>query len=275
VLVAAVVAYSGVVRPRLRTWGASRDEVGGAFPGDDLVPGRYRTTHAVTIASSPADVWPWLVQMGYRRGGWYSYDRLERAMGAGDFAEGGSAQRIVPELQELAVGDKVGLSEAGGLTVTGLEAPRSLVLHYRMDLITAAAATEGSRAVLDWTWAFVLEPVEIGCRLLVRVRAIPTALVRVLFPALEPVHFLMERRCSKQSSSAPKMSIRARTGSAWPSARAMAEGAPGWLRSLTSSLGRSPPCHRHGSSWLRLAGLWRSGSVEQDSQQRACGNTPA
>lgn len=81
VLVAAVVAYSDVVRPWLRTWGASRDEVGGTFPGDDLVADRYRTTHAVTIASPPADVWPWLVQMGYRRGGWYSYDRLERAMG--------------------------------------------------------------------------------------------------------------------------------------------------------------------------------------------------
>jgi hypothetical protein len=173
VLVAAVVAYSGVVRPRLRTWGASRDEVGGTFPGDDLVADRYRTTHAVTIASPPADVWPWLVQMGYRRGGWYSYDRLERAMGAGDFVEGGSARRIVPELQELVVGDKVGLSEAGGLTVALLDAPRSLVLHYRMDLITAAAATERSRAVLDWTWAFVLEPTEIGCRLLVRVRANP------------------------------------------------------------------------------------------------------
>ena len=93
-LVAAVVAYSGVVRPRLRAWGASRDEVGGALPGDDLVPDRYRTTHAVTIASPPADVWPWLMQMGYRRGGWYSYDRLERAIGAGDFAEGGSAPAL-------------------------------------------------------------------------------------------------------------------------------------------------------------------------------------
>jgi hypothetical protein len=195
VLVAAVVAYSGVVRRRLRTWGASRYEVGGALPGDDLVADRYRTTHAVTIASPPADVWPWLVQMGYRRGGWYSYDRLERAMGAGDFAEGGSARRIVLELQELAVGDKVGLSEAGGLTVAGLEAPRSLVLHYRMDLITAAAATEGSRAVLDWTWAFVLEPTEIGCRLLVRVRANPRpSWFELLLPALEPVHFLMERK---------------------------------------------------------------------------------
>ena len=58
VLVAAVVAYSRVVRPRLRTWGASRAEVGGALPGDDLVADRYRTTHAVTIASPPADVWP-------------------------------------------------------------------------------------------------------------------------------------------------------------------------------------------------------------------------
>jgi hypothetical protein len=133
--------------------------------------------------------------MGYRRGGWYSYDRLERAMGAGDFAEGGSAQRIVPELQKLAVGDKVWLSETGGLTVAGLEPSRSLVLHYRMDLITAAAATEGSRAVLDWTWAFVLEPTEIGCRLLVRVRAKPRpSWFDLLFPALEPVHFLMERK---------------------------------------------------------------------------------
>jgi hypothetical protein len=194
-LVAAAAAYSAVVRPWLRTWGASRDEVEGVLPGDDLVRDRYRTTHAATIANPPADVWPWLVQMGYRRGGWYSYDRLERAMGAGDFAEGGSAWRIVPQLQGLAVGDTVGLSEAGGLTVVGLDPPRSLVLRYRMDLLTAAAASERSRAILDWTWAFVLEPTEVGCRLLVRVRADPRpSWFRLLLPALEPVHFLMERK---------------------------------------------------------------------------------
>lgn len=194
-LVAAAVAYSAVVRPWLRRSGASHDEVESVLPGDDLVPDRYRTTHAVTIAGPPDDVWPWLVQMGYRRGGWYSYDRLERAMGAGDFAEGGSAQRIIPQLQELGVGDTVQLSPAGGLTVVGLDSPRSLVLHYRMDLLTAAAASERSRAILDWTWAFVLKPTEAGCRFLVRVRANPQpSWFGLLLPALEPVHFLMERK---------------------------------------------------------------------------------
>ena len=194
-LAGAVVAYSGVVRPWLRGWGASRDEVEGGLPGDDLVPDRYRTTHGVTIACPPSDVWPWLVQMGYRRGGWYSYDRLERAMGAGDFAEGGSARRIVPQLQGLAVGDTVGLSAAGGPLVVGLDPQRSLVLHYRMDLVTAGEASKRSRAILDWTWAFVLKPTDVGCQLLVRVRANPRpSWLGLLLPALEPVHFLMERK---------------------------------------------------------------------------------
>ncbi len=193
--VAASVAYLGVVRPRLRTWGASSDEVDGVLPGDDLVRDRYRTTHAVTIGKPPAEVWPWLVQMGYGRGGWYSYDRLERAMGAGDFAEGGSARRVVPQLQLLAVGDTVGLSPAGGLSVVGLDPARSLVLHYRMDLLTSSPASERSRAILDWTWAFVLEPVDDGCRLLVRVRADPwPSWCALLLPLLEPVHFGMERK---------------------------------------------------------------------------------
>jgi hypothetical protein len=194
-LAAASVAYLGVVRPWLRTWGASSDEVERALPGDDLVRDRYRTTHAVTIRKPSGEVWPWLVQMGYGRGGWYSYDRLERAMGAGEFAEGGSARRIVPRLQRLAVGDTVGLSPAGGLSVVGLDPARSLVLHYRMDLVRSSPASERSRAILDWTWAFVLEPVEDGCRLLVRVRADPwPSWCALLLPLLEPVHFGMEQK---------------------------------------------------------------------------------
>src|SRR5664280_2558834 len=113
----------------------------------------------MTIARPPADVWPWLAQMGYERGGWYSYDRFERAIGAGDFAEGGSAMRIVPHLQSLRLGDTVALSQNGGLTVVGLDPPRSLVLHLPMDLSNGGPASDRSRAVLDWNWAFVLEPV--------------------------------------------------------------------------------------------------------------------
>ncbi len=148
--------------------------------------------------SAPAeDVWPWLVQMGYGRGGWYNYDWLERLIGAGDFAEGGSAKRVIPELQQLALGDAVALSPAGGLAVAVFEPARALVLHYRMNLLTAAPARDGDPAILDWTWAFLLHPInEASCRLLARVRAEyrPRWLLPLMPFLLEPVHFLMERK---------------------------------------------------------------------------------
>jgi hypothetical protein len=194
--VLALVGYDQLVRPWLRGWGATDRERRAPLPGDDLVRGRYQSTHAITIGASPAQVWPWIVQMGYGRGGWYSYDQLEQAIGAGDFAQAGSARSIVAGLQGLAVGDTVLLSANGGLTVVGLEVPHRLVLHYRMDLLTAAPASERSRAVFDWTWVFVLRPVGEGCRLIVRVRGdlAPSWLAVVVRPLLEPVHLVMERK---------------------------------------------------------------------------------
>jgi hypothetical protein len=180
----------------LLTWGATRAESTAALPGDDLVRDRWRTTRAITIDATAEDIWPWLVQMGYGRAGWYSYDWLERVIGAGNFAEGSSAQSVLPQFQSLAVGDSVPLSADGGLTAVVVDPPRALVLRMAMSVLTGAPARDGDRAVLDWTWAFVL--VSSGprsSRLLVRVRADyrPRAL-RMLFPlVLEPVHLLMER----------------------------------------------------------------------------------
>jgi hypothetical protein len=75
------------------------DEATRPLPGDELVAGaKIRWTHAVTIQARRADVWPWLVQMGCRRAGWYSYDGLDNG-GAP------SAKRITPELQQVRVGD--------------------------------------------------------------------------------------------------------------------------------------------------------------------------
>jgi len=196
-VVAGLVLYLAAVRPWLRGWGASRQERCRPLPGDDLVPARSRTTHGVTLHASCEDVWPWLVQMGYGRGGWYSYDWLERLAGAGDFAQGGSARRIIPELQSLAAGDTIALSPSGGLTVARIDPPHSLVLHYRMSLLTAAPARAGDRAVLDWTWAFVLTPAEgASSRLLVRTRAAyrPWALGVLFSFLLDPVQFVMERK---------------------------------------------------------------------------------
>jgi hypothetical protein len=196
-LAAGLVLYVTAIRPRLLGWGATRQDRRQQLPGDDLVPARWQTTRGITIAARAERIWPWLVQMGYGRGGWYSYDWLERRIGAGDFAEGGSARRVVPELQPLAVGDTIALSPAGGLTVAILDPPAALVLHYRMGLLTAAPARESDRAILNWTWAFVLTPADDdSCRLLIRVRADyrPRWLLPLLPALLEPAHFIMEQK---------------------------------------------------------------------------------
>jgi hypothetical protein len=192
---AVVTGYIRFVRPRTLTWGATPEEVSSPLPGDDLVRGQYVTTHAITIARPAALVWPWLVQMGYQRGGWYSYDWLERAAGIGDFADGGSARRILPDLQSLVPGDTVDLSPNGGFTVVGLEPERSLVLQIPMDPLTGGPASNRSRVVLDWTWAFVLQPTEHGCRLIIRVRGdVRPRWLAFTFPLLDPVHLVMERK---------------------------------------------------------------------------------
>lgn len=83
------------------TWGATPAEVAAAMPGDDLLPrAQYRCTRAITIDAGPDAVWPWLVQVGYRRAGWYANDLLD------NFARP-SVQRIVPELQDIRVGQSL------------------------------------------------------------------------------------------------------------------------------------------------------------------------
>jgi hypothetical protein len=79
-------------------WRATPAEVADEMPGDDLLPrAQYRSTRAITIAAPPDEVWPWLVQVGCLRAGWYSDDLLD------DLAHS-SAREIVPQLQDLRVG---------------------------------------------------------------------------------------------------------------------------------------------------------------------------
>ena len=62
-----------------RTWGATSTEVSEPLPGDALIPNAdLQTTRAIEIAASPAEVWPWLVQMGQGRGGLYTYEWIEK-----------------------------------------------------------------------------------------------------------------------------------------------------------------------------------------------------
>lgn len=85
-------------------WGATDAEVAAAMPGDDLVPhAQFHPTRAVTIGAPPAAVWPWLVQAGVGRAGWYSDDLLD------NFARP-SLRVIDPDLQDLEVGQWVSMS---------------------------------------------------------------------------------------------------------------------------------------------------------------------
>src|SRR5215207_9314743 len=96
-----------------QSWGASAQEQRQPLPGDELLANATAwTTHAITIGAPPAAVWPWPVQMGWGRAGWYTYRWVDRLLFP---ANGPSADRILPEHQRLAIGDQVpdGPPEAG------------------------------------------------------------------------------------------------------------------------------------------------------------------
>jgi hypothetical protein len=81
-VVATVVGYGARVRPWIYRWGGADDEIGAALPGDDWVAATSaRTTRAITIDAPVEMTWPWLVQIGEDRGGFYSYSLLKRAVG--------------------------------------------------------------------------------------------------------------------------------------------------------------------------------------------------
>lgn len=122
---AEVVAYL-LWRPAMLRWGATPEEAGEALPGDDQTPNpRLQSTRAVTIGAPPEQVWPWLMQMGIGRAGFYTHDWVERLIFRARYVDGRhSANRIHPELPPLTVGDTVPMG-------AGVVAPVSEVSPYR------------------------------------------------------------------------------------------------------------------------------------------------
>jgi hypothetical protein len=153
---AAAVVYRVLLRPRLMRWGASDEEVSGPYPGADLIPdGERAATMAVTIDVPPDQVWPWLVQMGGDRGGWYSWDRLDNRGRP-------SAREVHPEWQDLAVGDYVKYATRSGSVdawqVAVLDPARFLGLHGLSDLRGRPLDPQQPRpsAYTEGLWGFLL-----------------------------------------------------------------------------------------------------------------------
>ncbi|MET0496142.1 MAG: SRPBCC family protein [Actinoplanes sp.] len=182
----ALLAAAAVARRRQLRWGATDTEVMQTMTGDDLVSDPDLTsTRAITIQAGADDVWPWLVQLGQGRGGFYSYDTLENLVGCDIH----SADTINPKWQALGVGDAVRLAPEIALTVAVAEAPRTLVLQGG---VLPGAVT----APYDFTWTFDLTAVSpTTTRLVVRERyAYLTWWVGLVIEPVTVLSFLMSRR---------------------------------------------------------------------------------
>ena len=172
-------AYGLVVRPRISGWGATDEEVRRALPGDELrSPFGYRriSTRAITIDAPPEEVWPWLVQVGSGRAGFYTHEWVERLLFI-TYADGHSSTRIHPEWQDLHVGDRVPYSRFNRVEVTMIDRPRCLIAGEWLVLEPLAG---GSRTrLIARTRGGWLEPFA---------RKIP-----VIWPLLWPIAVLIER----------------------------------------------------------------------------------
>lgn len=158
--IVSIAALALIGRSRLLGWGATDEEIAAVQPGDELIADADVTaTRAITIRRSPDVVWPWIAQLGQGRGGFYSYDFLENVVGCDIH----SADRIVPEWQQLQVGDEVRLAPAVALKAAIVEPGRALVLEGALPLAKAPP--------FDSTWAFILcEQPDGSTRLLSRER---------------------------------------------------------------------------------------------------------
>lgn len=198
---AGAAAYVVAVRPWHLRFGTTPAEVVAALPGDELVPDAdLVATRAVSIAAPPAAVWPWLAQLGQGRGGFYTYDRLENAVARCDIH---SADTIVAEWQDTAVGDVVHLHPEVALQVAVVEPERALVLEGGVPMGDAAPP-------YDFSWAFVLQPAADGTtRLVVRERyGYTQSWSWVLVEVVEAVSFFMTQKMLRGIRARVEASLR-------------------------------------------------------------------
>ena len=139
--------YFLVYRPWSLSWGATDEEVNHQMSGDDILKRpTFVATRAISINASPEEIWPWIIQIGYKRAGFYSYDRLDN-----DGIH--SSDNILPEYQGLQVGDVIPMTKEINAVVIELDPYDSMVMDFQ-----------------PWVWSWGLYETEPGhTRLVTRV----------------------------------------------------------------------------------------------------------
>jgi hypothetical protein len=181
VIAIAIVFLVVVYRPWALNWGATDDEINRSMPGDEIVQNpTFNATRAVTIKAKPEEIWPWIVQYGYKRAGMYCYDWFDN--------DGiPSAESIIPEYQNLKVGDLIPLSAVLFVEVTEMNLNQSMLWVF----------PEGSGPWTNSTWAWELCQKDAQyARLLTRLRVRAESIVsRIMLDYFEIVMMVL-RACS-------------------------------------------------------------------------------
>jgi hypothetical protein len=178
-----------------RTYGATRAERLRRLPGDELMADPMAvTTHAITVGVPPQRIWPWLVQMGWHRGAWYTAEWVDRLLFP---ANAPSADRILPEFQHLQAGDRIpdGPPESECEFSVAQLAPNSHLILRSAEHLPPGWRRYG--AWIDWTWAFVLDDLGNGSTRFIfrsRGRAGPWWVAATYLLAVIPADFIMSRQ---------------------------------------------------------------------------------
>jgi hypothetical protein len=146
------------LRSKYQKWGSTKEELQRELPGDKLVKnvkGWYN--HAITINATPANVWPWIAQLGQNKGGFYSYELLENIVGSKIH----NADDIVPKFQDTVIGNNVAMTpKAAPYIVTAIEPGQVFVLQLRVNLQTQETVDNTQplpAKYQDSSWVFFLE----------------------------------------------------------------------------------------------------------------------
>ena len=159
ILLIVMLVYIRFIRPWILHMGTTPEERSMLLPGDNLViEPNLHYTQAVTINTHTEVIWAYLIQVGYRRGGWYNWDAFNGMSGKDYFYENNkSAARIIPELQDLKTNDKIYLTPQIGMDVHELKKNQVMVL----------TGYDNGRYLVAWT--FNLQKIDANqTRLIVR-----------------------------------------------------------------------------------------------------------